>query len=40
MVQLGNDGGAITLLDADELKVDGVAHTRDQARAEGWTLVF
>jgi uncharacterized protein YukJ len=39
-VQLGNDGGAITLLDAGELKVDGVAYTRDQARAEGWTLVF
>jgi uncharacterized protein YukJ len=39
-VQLGNDGGAITLLDAAELKVDGVAYTRDQARAEGWTLVF
>jgi uncharacterized protein YukJ len=39
-MQLGNDGGAITLLDAGELKVDGVAYTRDQARAEGWTLVF
>jgi len=39
-MQLGNDGGAITLLDAGELNVDGVAYTRDQARAEGWTLVF
>ena len=39
-VRLGNDGGAITLLDAGELKVDGVAYTRDQASAEGWTLVF
>lgn len=39
-VQLGNNGGVITLLDTGELKVDGVAYTRDQARAEGWTLVF
>jgi uncharacterized protein YukJ len=39
-MQLGNDGGAITLLDEGELKVDGVAYTRDQAKAEGWTLVF
>jgi uncharacterized protein YukJ len=39
-VQLGNDGGAITLLNPTELKVDGVAYTREQARAEGWTLVF
>jgi uncharacterized protein YukJ len=39
-VQLGNDGGAVTLLDAAELKVDGVAYTGDQARVEGWTLVF
>jgi len=39
-VQLGNDGGAITRLEAGELKVDGVAYTRDQARVEGWTLVF
>jgi hypothetical protein len=39
-VQLGNDGGAVTLLDPAELKVDGVAYTRDQARTEGWTLVF
>jgi uncharacterized protein YukJ len=39
-VQLGNDGGAITVLDAGELKVDGVAYTRDQAGVEGWTVVF
>jgi len=39
-VQLGNDGGAVTLLDPADLKVDGVAYTREQARAEGWTLVF
>lgn len=39
-VQLGNQGGIITLLDAAGLKVDGVAYTRDQARREGWTIVF
>ncbi|WP_394553779.1 DUF2278 family protein [Agromyces sp. MMS24-JH15] len=39
-VQLGNSGGALTLLDERGLKVDGVAYTGDQARAEGWTLVF
>jgi len=39
-VQLGNQGGAITLLDANGLKVDGVAYTRDQVRREGWSTVF
>jgi uncharacterized protein YukJ len=39
-VQLGNSGGAITLLDHEGLKVDGVSYTADQARREGWTLVF
>jgi len=39
-VQLGNGGGAITLLDADGLKVDGVAYTGEQASREDWTLVF
>ena len=39
-VQLGNQGGIITLLDSAGLKVDGVAYTRDQARREGWTIVF
>src|SRR5262249_7629496 len=39
-VQLGNNGGIITLLDGKGLKVDGVAYTGDQARKEGWTLVF
>jgi uncharacterized protein YukJ len=39
-VQLSNQGGVITLLDADGLKVDGVAYTRDQARREGWSTVF
>jgi uncharacterized protein YukJ len=39
-VQLGNKGGAITLLDRAGLKVAGVAYTVEQARAEGWTVVF
>jgi uncharacterized protein YukJ len=39
-VQLGNKGGAITLLDHDGLKVDGVAYTADQGGREGWTLTF
>lgn len=38
--QLGNKGGIISLLDPDGLKVDGVSYTRDQARRQGWTLVF
>jgi hypothetical protein len=39
-VQLGNRGGLITLLDPSGLKVDGVAYTRAQADAEGWSIVF
>ena len=39
-VQLGNQGGAITLLDTAGLKVHGVSYTADQARREGWTLAF
>jgi uncharacterized protein YukJ len=39
-VQLGNHGGAITLLDQGGLKVHGVSYTGDLARREGWTLTF
>jgi uncharacterized protein YukJ len=39
-VQLGNKGGAITLLDPAGLKVDGVAYTADDLPDEGWTIVF
>src|SRR4051812_29290722 len=39
-VQLGNNGGAITMLDAKAAKVDGVSYTREQAQREGWTVVF
>ncbi|OXM69798.1 DUF2278 family protein [Amycolatopsis vastitatis] len=39
-VQLGNNGGAITLLDPQGLKVHGVSYTAEQSHDEGWTLVF
>ena len=39
-VKLGNKGGIITLLNEKGLKVDGVSYTEQQARNEGWTLVF
>jgi uncharacterized protein YukJ len=39
-VQLGNKGGAITLLDARGLKVHGVSYTAEQSEDEGWTIVF
>ncbi len=39
-VQLGNKGGIITLLNHRGLKVDGVSYTAQQAKKEGWTIVF
>jgi hypothetical protein len=39
-VPLSNKGGTITLLDADGLKVHGVAYTAAQASTEGATIVF
>jgi hypothetical protein len=39
-VTLGNKGGSITLLDPSGLKIHGVSYTADQARDEGWTVVF
>jgi uncharacterized protein YukJ len=39
-VQLGNNGGTVTLLDAAGLKVAGVSYTAEQAHREGWTIVF
>ena len=39
-VALGNNGGAITLLDQTGLKIHGVAYTADQAHADGWTITF
>jgi len=38
--QLSNKGGTITLLDANGLKVDGVAYTKSDAKAEGKPVVF
>ncbi|MGH9361161.1 MAG: DUF2278 family protein, partial [Thermoanaerobaculia bacterium] len=37
---LSNQGGVITLVDENGLKVHGVSYTREQARNPGWTLVF
>jgi hypothetical protein len=39
-VVLGNNGGAVTVLDPAGLKVHGVAYTRDDAAREGWTITF
>ncbi len=39
-VALGNDGGAVTVLDPQGLKVHGVSYTADQVHGEGWTIVF
>ena len=39
-VQLGNKGGLITLLDRKGLKVDGISYTGEDAKAEGWMVVF
>src|SRR5262249_701720 len=38
--ELGNKGGLITVLDKNGLKVDGVSYTEEQAKKEGWTIVF
>ena len=39
-VPLSNNGGIITLLDAQGLKVDGVSYTKADASRPGWTIVF
>ena len=39
-VQLGNKFGLITILDKNALKLDGVSYTQEQAKKEGWTIVF
>jgi uncharacterized protein YukJ len=39
-MQLGNDGGMITLLNPQGLKVDGVSYTRSDAAKQGQTIVF
>jgi uncharacterized protein YukJ len=39
-LNLANEGGTITLLDNQGLKIDGVAYTKDDVQQEGWTVVF
>ena len=39
-IQLSNDGGIITLLNKDGLKVDGVSYTKEDVTKQGWTTVF
>ena len=39
-VPLSNQGGIITLLNGQGLKVHGVQFTKQQANKEGWTIVF
>lgn len=39
-VALSNQGGLISVLNRDGLKVDGVSYTREQASRPGWTIVF
>jgi hypothetical protein len=38
--QLSNQGGTISLLNPDGIKIDGVAYTQEQAQIEGRTLTF
>lgn len=38
--QLGNNGGIITLLNQQGIKVDGVSYTKNDAQKQGWTIVF
>jgi hypothetical protein len=40
LAPLGNNGGTIALINAANLKVDGAAYTREQAKREGWTITF
>jgi hypothetical protein len=39
-VPLSNDGGLITLLYAQGLKVHGVSYTKAQVSRQGWTVTF
>jgi uncharacterized protein YukJ len=39
-IQLSNDGGIITLLNRDGIKVHGVQYTKDEASEQGRTIVF
>jgi uncharacterized protein YukJ len=39
-VPLSNQGGIITLINSQGLKVHGVSYTKEQAQREGWTIAF
>lgn len=39
-VPLSNQGGLITILNEEGLKVDGVSYTKAQASNPGWTIIF
>ena len=39
-VPLSNKGGTINLFAPDRTLVHGVAYTRDQVSAQGWTITF
>lgn len=39
-IQLSNRGGQITLLDPQNMKVDGVSYSRMQVSRQGWSIVF
>jgi uncharacterized protein YukJ len=39
-IQLGNNGGIISLLDEQGTKIDGVSYTKEDASKQGWTIVF
>jgi uncharacterized protein YukJ len=39
-MQLSNDGGIITLLDAEGIKIHGVSYTKQDAAREGWLVLF
>ena len=39
-MQLTNDGGIITLLDAEGIKIHGVSYTKQDASRSGWLVLF
>jgi hypothetical protein len=39
-VQFSNEGGIITLLNKEGIKIDGVSYTKEDAKKQGWTVVF
>lgn len=38
--QLSNQGGTISLLNSENIKVDGVSYTKEDIKQQGWTIVF